>query len=375
LTRRQLRGIVTGISEMRMRILVTIAHYFKQSRESTWHTGIGSSSAPLPKVAALNAQIVALHRYFGARRLSLNQSDLQSQSPSDAGTLDIVVMTKRDASLLDWIGIDPKAYSVDYFDGPPLMLPFEAQRIMRDRVGQYDLYAYMEDDLSVDDPAFFAKIAWFASEFGPRSLLLPVRYEMSSTGTPAKISLSVRLSKQQRAPFERSELAAAVRGRWNGVEQAFRLPHNPHAGCYVLTDGQLRLWLEQPSFYDRDASWISPLESAATYAPGKVFGLYMPAEPDPWFLQIEHFGARLATRLRLDDQVFGEPLLLAIAEAAQSGSGGSDQVLARIGKTGDSLIERAAESARLREELRALTASRSRLFKALVATMLRKASR
>jgi hypothetical protein len=358
-----------------MRILVTIAHYFKQSGESTWYTGLGSSSSPLPKVAALNAQIVALHRYFGPRRLSFNPADPQGQSAANTHTLDIVVMSKRNANLLDWIGIDAKTYSVDYFDGPPLMLPFEAQRIMRERVGQYDLYAYMEDDLIVDDPAFFAKIAWFASEFGPRAVLLPIRYEMASTGTPAKVSLSIHLSKEQTAPFERAEFARVVKGQWNGTEQTFRIPNNPHAGCYVLTDEQLRVWIAQPSFYDRDASWIDPLVSGATYALGKPFGLYMPAEPDPWFLQIEHFGARLAMRLNIDGQVFGEPLLLALAEAAQSDAGGPIKALASVGKIGDSLVERAAEAAQLREELRTLRASRSRLFKTLLATMLHKARR
>jgi hypothetical protein len=356
-----------------MRILVMIAHYFKQSSKSSWQVGLGSSSSPLPKVAALNAQIIALHRYFGARRLSLNPDDPQGRSAGRPDTLDIVVMTKRDTNLLEWIGIDPATYAVDYFDGSPRMLPFEAQRIMRDRVDQYDLYAYMEDDLIVDDPAFFAKIAWFAREFGPRALLLPIRYEMASTGTPAKVSLSLPISKKLRAPFQRSEFAPVVTGRWNGAEQTFRLPHNPHAGCYVLTNDQLRLWIDEPTFYDCDGSWVTPLESAATFAPGKVFGLYMPAEPDPWFLQIEHFGARFAMRMQQNGRVFGEPLLLALAEAAQSGAGDAYQVLGRVGKTRDSMTERAAQAAQLREELSTLKASRSRLFKALLATMLRKA--
>jgi hypothetical protein len=195
---------------------------------------------------------------------------------------------------------------------------------------------------------------------------------MASTGTPAKISLSVRLSRGQDVPFYQSRYAPVVNGLWNGTEQTFQIPNNPHAGCYVLTDQQLRLWTAQPSFYDRDASWIDPLVSGATYAPGKVYGLYMPAEPDPWFLQIEHFGTRLAMRLKQEGEVFGEPLLLALAEA---GGGGSDQILARIGKTGDSLFERAAEAAQTREELRALKSSRSRLLKTLLATMLRKARR
>jgi hypothetical protein len=358
-----------------MRILVTVAHYFKQNQEASWHTGLGGSSyLPLPKIAALNAQIVGLQRYFGARRMSLNLEDPQSTVPSPY-ELDIVVMTQRDANLLELIGIDPKTYSVEYCDGPPRMLPFEAQRIMRDRVGQYDMYAYMEDDLVVDDPAFLEKIAWFAGEFGPRALLMPVRYEMASTGTPAKLSLSNQLSSETRAPFRRPELAAVLRGRWNDKEQSFRIPSNPHVGCYAVTDGQLRLWIADPTFYDRDGSWVSPLESAATYSPGKVFGLYMPAEPDPWFLQIEHYGAQLAARSGQGGDAFGKPLLLTLLEVGDSDSRAAAEIPALLGKLAGSVpLQPAEAAARLQSELDLLKKSRSRLLKALLSAIWRKVS-
>ena len=48
-----------------MRLLITIAHYFKTETGPDWHHVVGSGRAPLAKIAALNAQIVALHRYFG----------------------------------------------------------------------------------------------------------------------------------------------------------------------------------------------------------------------------------------------------------------------------------------------------------------------
>jgi hypothetical protein len=231
----------------------------------------------------------------------------------------------------------------------------------------------MEDDLVVDDPAFFSKIAWFAGEFGPRALLLPVRYEMASTGTPAKLSLSNRLSGKARAPFQRPEFAPVLRGHWNGAEQTFRTPNNPHAGCYVLTDSQLRLWIADPTFYDRDASWVSPLESAATFSPGKVFGLYMPAEPDPWFLQIEHFGAQLAARSGQGGDAFGKPLLLTLLEEAYYDGGAASQIPARLGKMAESVPQQPAEvAARLQSELEMLKKSRSLLLKALLSAIWRK---
>jgi hypothetical protein len=139
----------------------------------------------------------------------------------------------------------------------------------------------------------------------------------------------------------------------------------------VLTEEQLRLWIEHPSFYDRDASWVGSLESAATYAPGKVFGLYMPAEPNPWFLQIEHFGARYATTVAPENVTYGDPLLLTLFEAALE-TNSTDRALAGLGRPGRTFNELAAENDMLRNRLQTLTHSRSALFKALVAAMTRK---
>jgi hypothetical protein len=303
--------------------------------------------------------------------LSVVADDPQGRSASNSDVLDIIVMTVHGANVLKWIGFDPATYSVEYFDGPPMMLPFEAQRIMRERTGQYDLYAYLEDDLIIDDPAFMAKIAWFAGEFGPRALLLPVRYEMAATGTPAKISISFRLAEEYCRPFQRPEFAQAVTARWHGSEQTFRIPNNPHAGCYVISDEQLRLWIDHPTFYDRDATWVSGLESAATYAPGKIFGLYMPAEPDPWFLQIEHFGTRYAATVAPPNCVYGDPLLLTLAEAALQ-SEPTSPALAALEKPGRTINALIAENDALRTELNSLKCSSTRLSKALMASLSRK---
>jgi hypothetical protein len=355
-----------------MRLLVTIAHYFKQDSFAELHRGAGSGRSPFARIAALNEQIVALNKYYGSRCLSLNPD---RPPPVAAGndTLDIVVMTVPGANLLGWIGIDPATYTVAYFDGVPRMLPFEAQRIMRERAGGYDLYGYFEDDLIIDDPAFFAKIAWFAEKFGPNALLMPVRYEFAHTGTPTKVAIDHRLSSKALAPFRRMPVPTVQRGSWNGREQTFRLPQNPHSGCFVVTETQLKLWMGQPSFYDRDVSWIGPLESASTYSPGKVFGLYIAAEPDPWFLQIEHYGTRYAATIAPPGEIYGEPPLLAMVEAAaQAGSEGIPQALASMGVGPNTMNNLLGEAAGLRHRLRALESSRSKLAKALVSAVWRK---
>ena len=345
-----------------MRLLITIAHTFTETGPD-WHQVVGSGRAPLPKIAALNAQIVALHRYFGPRRLA-RDARAGSIAGAEPNTLDIVIMTVRGANVLDQIGIDPSEYKVEYFDGPPLMLAFEAQRIMRERAGAYDFYGTMEDDLSVTDPAFFEKIGWFAAEFGPDKMLAPARYEISHTGTLAKMTIEPRLSGDTVKALRRAGLPATLSGRWHGREQTFHLPNNPHGGCYFLTDAQLRHWMAQPSFDDRDESWVDPLVSAATYAPGRVFGMYRAGEPDPWFLEIEHFGTFYASMAAQPGQRFGEPPLLALAENA--GQGGA--------APGGTINTVTAEAHALRHELESLKRSRTRLARAFLASCWNKLS-
>jgi hypothetical protein len=351
-----------------MRALVTIAHYFKREAALDWSHVLGSGRAPLAKVAGLNAQIVALNRHFGARRLARDAKQSAFYAGSQPNTLDIVIMAVRGAGLLDGIGIDPSAYTVDYFDGPPLMLPFEAQRIMRERAGGYDYYAYMEDDLSVADPAFFDKVGWFAATFGPQAMLVPLRYEMAHSGLPAKVAIEPPLSADLRGALRQGGYARTLKGSWNGREQTFHLPNNPHAGCFAVTDAQLKLWMKQPSFYDRDASWVTPLESAATFAPGRAFGLYRAAEPDPWFLEIEHYGTFYSAALAPPGQTYGEPPLLALAEAMMKGETAA-AALARPAATTNMVM---SEALQLRHELESLKRSRTRLARAFVESCWRK---
>lgn len=348
-----------------MRLLITIAHYFKTETGPDWQRVVGSGRAPLAKIAALNAQIVALNRYFGSRRLARDERAAAMVAPK-LTKLDIVIMTVRGANVLDHIGIDPPEYTVEYFDGPPLMLAFEAQRIMRERAGQYDFYGYMEDDLSVTDPEFFDKIGWFVEQFGPDKMLVPARYEMSHTGTLAKMTIEPRLSSETAGALRRPHAPEILSGDWHGQRQTFHLPNNPHGGCYFLTEGQLQHWMAQPSFYDRDASWVDPLVSAATYAPARLFSMYRAGEPNPWFLEIEHFGTFYASMSAQQGQTFGEPPLLALAENATSGDGI---------QSGSTINMVTAEAHAARHELQSLKGSRSRLVKAFFETFWRKLGR
>jgi hypothetical protein len=352
-----------------MRVFVAIAHYFNndEERPDIRALGMGSGRWPLPRIAALNAEIVALHRHFGPNALSTNPTEASRFASRTANVLDIVVVTARGKNVLDWIGIEPPAITVEYFDGDPLMLGFEAQRLMRERAGAYDIYGYMEDDLIVTDPAFLDKIAWFAGKFGETALLLPTRYEMSASGTLAKVAFAPQLSRTKREFLYRNNPPPVLSADWNGRTQNFRIPMNPHSGCYFLTPAQLARWLRSDSFYDRDTSWIDPLVSAATYAPGKLFNIFTAAEPDPWFLDIEHFGVRYAAQALSATMQLGDSPILKLAQGLAA-SGEDHNALAKP-PAGLSSEEMFAELARLKHEVGRLKGSRSELAKALVRSL------
>jgi hypothetical protein len=354
-----------------MRLFVAIAHYFnnEEEQQAIRDLDMGSGRWPLPRIAALNAAIVALHRYFGANALSINPDEAATFKSRSSNVLDIVILTVRGNNVLEWIGIEAPAISVEYFDGDPLLLGFEAQRLMRERAGAYDIYGYMEDDLVITDPAFIDKITWFASRFGDRALLLPTRYEQSSSGTMAKVAFAPRLSRSQREFLFRNDPQAVLSAPWNDQIQSFRIPMNPHAGCFFVTRAQLDTWMRSPTFYDRDTSWIDPLVSAATYAPGKQFNLYAAAEPDPWFLDIEHFGVRYAAQALSATMKLGESPILKLAQDLAAMSDDTRDALASA-PAGYSREEMFAELARLKHEVRRLKGSRSELAKALVRSLL-----
>ncbi len=74
------------------------------------------------------------------------------------------------------------------------------------------------------------------------------------------------------------------------VAVTFNRALNPHAGCYFLNAEQMDYWAKKPYFLDRDTSFISPLESAATLGIMKTFRVYKAASEQANFLEIQHFG-------------------------------------------------------------------------------------
>ncbi len=285
-----------------MRILVAIPHFFDLSREvrrAPGHRALAGD--PGPRIEALTACVSALHQLFGCPQVIIDIARREAKDANArirAAKLDVVVCTTKGQHLLTRLPLDKSTLGHHPTRAEPPLLGFECHAALYERLGDYDYYCYLEDDLIIRDPWFFAKLGWFAGQLGPGNVLLPNRYEVARGGVAWKAYLDGDLADEVTAPFQNIADAPELKGSCLGLELTFRQPSNPHAGCFFLTNDQLRAWGTRGDFLDRDTRFIGPLESAATLGLMRAFRIYKPAPEVASFLEIEHSGTAFIGNLR-----------------------------------------------------------------------------
>jgi hypothetical protein len=215
-----------------------------------------------------------------------------------ASKLDIVVCTTRGRHLLPRVSLPSGSFRHQPTDVEPLLLGFECHAALHERLGDYDYYCYLEDDLVVTDPWLFAKLSWFRDQVGPEAVLLPNRFEVARGGVAWKAYLDGDLAPEVTAPFQDRSAYPELRASFLGVDARFVRPLNPHSGCFFLGLDQMRHWALRPDFLDRECGFIGPLESAASLGVMRAFRVYKPAPEVASFLEIAHFGTGFIDNLR-----------------------------------------------------------------------------
>lgn len=116
----------------------------------------------------------------------------------------------------------------------PWSLPFAHKKVLADRVRNYDLFIYSEDDILITERnvrAFRDLASWLANDEIPGFL----RFEVAADGERSYPDFHVNFHWQPRS----------VRHR-NGHTLGFFT--NEHSGCYILTQGQLQRAIESGGF-------------------------------------------------------------------------------------------------------------------------------
>ncbi|HEY9852992.1 MAG TPA: methyltransferase domain-containing protein [Leptolyngbyaceae cyanobacterium] len=272
-----------------MRILFAIPHFFNPT-ENGKHASQGKD--PQPRIQGLTTCITALHQLFGKSQTSMDiaRSSTMPVNQSQIHNIDIIICTSKDFHLLSEVPLPSNLYKHYRIHCDPLFLGFECQALLRDCIGSYDYFCYLEDDIILHDPWFFVKLDWFTKQAGDFCLLQPNRYESSCTGESQKTYIDGNLQAIITAKYQNLAEQPQLTGHIMGMPVAFHRATNPHAGSYFLNVRQMNHWAQQPYFLDRDTSFFGPLESAATLGIMRAFKVYKPASYNANFLEIEHFG-------------------------------------------------------------------------------------
>lgn len=272
-----------------MRILFTIAHFFQPDSKGK-HAS--QRKNPQPRVQALRESITNLHQLFGKSQTIINigQKLAFPANQFQHNKLDIIICTTQNCHLLEQLSLPSHFYQHSSTQAEPMLLGFECQALLRDYLDKYDYYCFLEDDLIIHDPWFFVKLNWFTQQAGDFNLLQPNRYELSINNVTDKAYIDGDLLPRVTAPFQNVQEQAELKGKIMGIPITFHRALNPHSGCYFLNANQMAHWAKQAHFLDRDTSFVSPLESAATLGIMKTFRIYKTEPQQANFLEIQHFG-------------------------------------------------------------------------------------
>jgi hypothetical protein len=282
-----------------MRLLFAIPHYFNATPKPGRHGSTGGD--PAPRVRALADCLAAIQQLFGRPQCVIDIARRTTTPANKAITsrADVVVCTTGSTHVLDQVKLGTGYFTHHPTTADPKLLGFECHAVLRDRLGEYDFYCYLEDDLLIRDPWFFIKLQWFNSQFGDEAILMPNRFEVARDRIVHKAYVDGPVLPRVTTPFQNVGEAPTLEAEVFGGRVAFERPLNPHSGAFFLNARQMATWAERPYFLDRDVSFIGPLESAASLGVMRTFRVYKPAQEMGSFLEIEHPGNRFLNRIRL----------------------------------------------------------------------------
>ena len=272
-----------------MKVLVTIPHCYNPQGKGSY-ASVGRD--PQPRVTALTECLRALRTHYDTAQVWFRYTDrlhVLAANEARAIALHVVICTSGDLHLLERLPIPGRAYQHRATDCEPMFLGFECHTVLKENLGNYDYYCYLEDDLILHDPLFFQKLVWFNERAGNAYLLQPNRYEKAIAKGIEKNYIDLDLFTERNRPNAHL-YQQTIEGQVLGATVRFGRTSNPHAGCFFLNQEQMRHWTNQPHFLSRDTSFFGPLESAATLGIRRTFQIYKPLRENASFLEIQHFG-------------------------------------------------------------------------------------
>lgn len=269
-----------------MKILFVIPHFYKPQGNA--HGSLAKD--PTRRIKALSVSILSLHQHFGSQQceINLHHKALVEANNPHRHQVDVMICTTGGAHLLEKLPVPKTLYFHCETKAKPPLLGYECHRLLRDAIGKYDFYCFLEDDLAIHDASFFQKLTAFNNQATKLDLLLPNRFEIGKAGPYLKTYIDGDMHPRATKRFQDVNEQPKLQMEWLGQKYLFSRTLNPHSGCFFLTQAQMRYWNAQPYFLERRTDFIGPLESAATLGIMRTFRIYKPARENANFLEIRH---------------------------------------------------------------------------------------
>lgn len=168
----------------------------------------------------------------------------------------------------------------------PRYLPHAARDFLIQNPQPADLNLYFEDDLIIHDPFFALKMLWMADQSEHRAVLLPHRYELTtSPGAHPRLYVDGPAEPEIGMETWHQPAKNVAKGSFRGQTVSFDRPQNPHAGCFGLSSLQVAKIANQKLPH---LGYIGPLETVATYTIGKYFQILKANETCLEFFALQH---------------------------------------------------------------------------------------
>jgi len=280
------------------RVLFVIPHFYAPGNGFYGSTGRSSTV----RVAALERTITGLHQTLGSRQafllwlqqyaLGKGNGHVIRANDSLCSEIDVIVCTTGGGHLISGLNLPAGSYTHQTLAAEPMSLGFACHHVLRDNLGRYDWYCYLEDDLLISDPLFLSKLDWFVKEFGEETTLSPHRFERSMREPVHKLYHDGSVRPDFTSAWQDVSDRQFLEHQALGLNLRFERWPNPHSGCFFLNARQMEHWASKPYFGDGDSSFAGPLESAASLGIIKTFRQYKPCTVNAGFLELEHLHPR-----------------------------------------------------------------------------------
>lgn len=286
-----------------MKVLFVIPHYYKGVAEKTRYAS-HSIAMRANRLQVLDTLIFKLHLLFGRSHYgAVHDMMIMEEMPNPfALDVDVMVCTTGDDHLVGDLSCEKIYFEHVPVECEPLVLGFAAHRIMRDHLGRYDYYCYLEDDILIHDQFFFKKLEIFNANSPLEHLLQPQRFESCMFNGKLKNGFLTKVYPDYRTvtpPVDAANYTLDVLG----VPITLERTTHPHAGSFFLNAEQFAHLAQNEDFVSPEGvSRAMILDAAASMSISRHFTIFKPARSCMSFFEVEHGHSNMIDQISLGDR-------------------------------------------------------------------------